>query len=190
MTRFEAITSPADLRHLAMIRDQAEVTIFGAETFRTYPKEHRGTRRDHSLTHIIMSRSVQLDWTAALFQSQAPVTIASPLGRADWKAGAPPQLNHLQLPARGPSAVVTILKYCREMGFENVLIEGGGTILEQFLAAGVVNELYLTLAPRIIGNPDAPALIPGVTEQFQDVQLELMGTRSESGDVFLHYRVR
>lgn len=49
-----------------------------------------------------------------------------------------------------PGAVLGILR--REFGVRMLLHEGGPTIFGQFLAAGMIDELFLTLAPQIAGR--------------------------------------
>jgi len=50
----------------------------------------------------------------------------------------------------------------RERGCEVVLCEGGGVLNAAFFAARAVDELYVTLVPRILGGREAPTLVEGV----------------------------
>jgi 2,5-diamino-6-(ribosylamino)-4(3H)-pyrimidinone 5'-phosphate reductase len=42
-----------------------------------------------------------------------------------------------------------------------LLCEGGGDLAAQLFAAGAVDELYLTLVPRVLGGARAPTLVGG-----------------------------
>jgi 3,4-dihydroxy 2-butanone 4-phosphate synthase/GTP cyclohydrolase II len=53
-----------------------------------------------------------------------------------------------------PRAVLNML---RERGLGRVLVEGGGRTVSDFLAAGVLDRLYLTTAPILVGDG-----VPGV----------------------------
>jgi riboflavin biosynthesis pyrimidine reductase len=46
-------------------------------------------------------------------------------------------------------------------GCRVVLAEGGGVLNERLFAARAVDELHLTLAPRILGGSDAPTMVEG-----------------------------
>ncbi|MFF1877911.1 RibD family protein [Leifsonia sp. NPDC058230] len=46
-----------------------------------------------------------------------------------------------------------------ERGARNLLVEGGGTVLTQFLASDLVDELQLAIAPFFVGDRRAPRLI-------------------------------
>jgi len=190
VTTFSRITSEADMRHLAKVRNQAQVTVFGGETFRTYPKEHRPADPDHRLTHVILSRKVAFDWSAPLFQSGARIVIASPFPCKAWSDTQSDPSESILLSGDDPIRdVETILGWCEEEGYSDILVEGGGTIFEQFLAADRIDDLYLTLAPILIADPESPALIPGHISLLENVHFKLLDCREEKGDVFLHYRL-
>jgi riboflavin-specific deaminase-like protein len=48
-----------------------------------------------------------------------------------------------------------------ELGIVTVLCEGGGILASSLFAARAVDELYLTLVPRILGGADIPTLVEG-----------------------------
>ena len=63
----------------------------------------------------------------------------------------------------------------------SVLIEGGGQMLGQAFAAGVVDELNIYLTPWVAGGPDAvAALHPARLPPLHAVECERLGP-----DVFL-----
>lgn len=44
-------------------------------------------------------------------------------------------------------------------GVTRLMIEGGGTIHTQFLAAGLVDEIHLVIAPFFVGDSKAPRFV-------------------------------
>jgi dihydrofolate reductase len=69
-------------------------------------------------------------------------------------------------------------------GVGGLAVCGGASIYGQFMAAGIVDELYITYAPKLFGT--------GVTlsSQTLDINLELLETRQLNADTFmLRYRV-
>jgi 5-amino-6-(5-phosphoribosylamino)uracil reductase len=44
-------------------------------------------------------------------------------------------------------------------GVSRLMVEGGGTLLTQFLAAGLADELQLAIAPLFVGDPRAPRFV-------------------------------
>jgi 2,5-diamino-6-(ribosylamino)-4(3H)-pyrimidinone 5'-phosphate reductase len=60
------------------------------------------------------------------------------------------------------------------LGAETVLCEGGGVLVADLFAARAVDELYLTVVPRILGGADAPTMAGGAgfdPEQIPDGRL-------------------
>ena len=79
-----------------------------------------------------------------------------------------------------------------ERGVRRLVCEGGAILNYHMLAAGLVDEFFVTVTPSIIGEPrprtavEGPAALP--SDQLQ--RLELISTISRGGEVFLRYRVR
>ncbi|MCK6212745.1 GTP cyclohydrolase II [Georgenia sp. EYE_87] len=82
-----------------------------------------------------------------------------------WVVGAdasvPEAASHvgvLRLPL-GPSGFepAAVLAALRERGLGRVLVEGGGRVVSAFLAAGLLDRLFLTTAPLLIGDG-----VPGI----------------------------
>jgi 5-amino-6-(5-phosphoribosylamino)uracil reductase len=69
-------------------------------------------------------------------------------------------------------------------------ILGGGKLVASVLAAGLVDELWLTVCPLILGGADAPTAVEG-KGFLADLapKLELLAVKQVGQEVFLHYRV-
>lgn len=48
-----------------------------------------------------------------------------------------------------------------DMGYRKILIEGGGELNWSCLHDGIVNELIITIAPKILGGRNAITLVEG-----------------------------
>ncbi|MCU1527781.1 MAG: deaminase [Frondihabitans sp.] len=48
-----------------------------------------------------------------------------------------------------------------DRGVSSLMVEGGGSIHTQFLAANLVDELHLAVAPFFVGDPRAPRFVDG-----------------------------
>ena len=69
-------------------------------------------------------------------------------------------------------------------GFNEVAIIGGRSIYEMFLAAGAVDELYLTIEPVLFGRGIK------LSELDMDMPMQLLDSRSlNENTILLHYRV-
>ncbi len=74
------------------------------------------------------------------------------------------------------------------LGIGTLLLEGGGETNFSFLDRGLVDEIYLTLCPVIVGGSasptpvDGPGFLPAKYPWFR-----LDGVRRKGDELFLHY---
>ncbi len=73
---------------------------------------------------------------------------------------------------------------------ERLVVMGGGELVASLLAEGLIDELYLTVCPLLIGGKTAPTPVGGLGFTLpRTPQLKLESVRVEGDEVFLHYRV-
>jgi 2,5-diamino-6-(ribosylamino)-4(3H)-pyrimidinone 5'-phosphate reductase len=76
-----------------------------------------------------------------------------------------------------------------DYGVRSVLGEGGPTLNSHLLAADLVDELFLTLSPKLVGGPAAITIVAG-RELVEPVDLELVWTLKGGDSMFTRWRVR
>lgn len=89
-------------------------------------------------------------------------------------------------------AVAALDHMKRELGATRVLVEGGATLNGELISQGLVDEYFLTLAPRITGGDSAHPAVqwPGEPTAAGIRQVTLVHARpAETGELFLRYRV-
>ena len=76
------------------------------------------------------------------------------------------------------------------LGIKRLAILGGGKLVASLLAVGLIDELWLTVCPLILGGADAPTPVEG-KGFLADLapKLELLAVKQVGQEVFLHYRV-
>ena len=74
-----------------------------------------------------------------------------------------------------------------EHGVRTVLCEGGPRLNAGLLAAGVVDEVFLTVAPVVAAGPEPLTIIEG---RGLPVAVELVWVLEGEGNLFLRYRVK
>jgi len=76
------------------------------------------------------------------------------------------------------------------LGVRKLMIEGGADTNFRFLRAGLVDEIYVTVAPRIFGGKNAPTLVDG--DGFSEdkaLKLKLLSIDRISDELLLKYSV-
>jgi 5-amino-6-(5-phosphoribosylamino)uracil reductase len=88
----------------------------------------------------------------------------------------------------GDVDVVALLEQLSARGFDRVMVEGGGTVLTQFLTADLVDELHLVVAPLFVGDSRAPRLVgDGSFPWNADRRARLAAVRQIGDVVLLRY---
>ena len=86
-----------------------------------------------------------------------------------------------------PAAAIAAL---RARGHASILSEGGPTLFTSFVAAGVVDELFLTVSPLVAGRAGSPRLsLADGAELLPDVRVagRLLSIRRHESHLFLRY---
>ncbi|MGH9466270.1 MAG: dihydrofolate reductase family protein [Terriglobales bacterium] len=96
-------------------------------------------------------------------------------------------------PAGRRIPVAAVLGLLREKyGVRRLLHEGGPSLLGEFVRAGALQELFLTMAPTLAGrdeNSPRPGLIAGTAFLPRDApQLQLRSVKAHGSMLFLRYR--
>ncbi len=87
-----------------------------------------------------------------------------------------------------PMALGVMLDDLGERKIERLMVEGGGTVVTQFLLTGLVDEIHLVIAPFFVGEASAPRFVhPGRFPQNAEHPMTLAETRQMGDAVLLRY---
>lgn len=76
--------------------------------------------------------------------------------------------------------------------YKNVLVEGGPTLLGSFLKEGLIDEIFITIAPKIFGSSQnsTKTLVEGILLPPEKIKkLKLISVKKLGSEVFLRYKV-
>jgi riboflavin biosynthesis pyrimidine reductase len=151
---------PADLEMLLSLRTIADAVLIGPGTVRAegYARLIGPQRRADVPPAVLISRRFDIPWEAGLFAApDQPVIVYGP---AD--APAPPDVPApVEVVRLDPCTPAAALADLRGRGVRALLSEGGPTLFRGFLAAGLVDELFLTLTPVITGDEAETGIVSG-----------------------------
>lgn len=195
--RSATIGGDADLELLLELRAVADAVLIGTGTLRAegydrlVKREERRRRRvaaglSPDPVAVILSRRFDVPWDAGLFRApEQPVLVYTGLQTAD--AGEPPDVPaRVEVVRLDVPGLTEMLADLRARGVRALLSEGGPTMHGALHAAGVVDELFLTIAPVITGDDDEPNVVEG-GRLPEAAELELVSVRSAGSEVFLRY---
>lgn len=83
-----------------------------------------------------------------------------------------------------------MLDVLASLGIRRIMVEGGGTLNYEMLEAGVVDEIYVAVGPKIFGGKDAPTLADGQGLPYEEaVDLELTDMQTLGEVIVLQYKI-
>lgn len=86
----------------------------------------------------------------------------------------------------------SFVKELSDKGYKNVLVEGGPTVLASFLKKGLLDQIFLTIAPKIFGNDKSSTLTLVESYLFpkKDIKkLKLLSVKQIKDELYLRYKV-
>jgi riboflavin biosynthesis pyrimidine reductase len=132
---------------------------------------------------VLISRRFNIPWGAGLFEApDQPVIVYGPHDAPEPPPVAAP-VEIVRLEQCTPAAALADL---RARGIRSLLSEGGPTLFHGFLAAGYVDELFLTLTPLMTGDEQETGVLSGA-RLAAPAQLELRWVLRAEQELFLRY---
>lgn len=173
------IGSKLDFETLLWLRAHADVLVHGRNTAAEFPtlktlakKEFKGKRKKlgkkEDLLYMILSNHPEEKLLSAL-------------------KNPPPGVKPLVV---NGNDLTLLAEYFRENKLHKILVEGGPALLASFLKAGLIDEIFLTMAPKIFGGSDKtktmvegylfpPAKIP---------RFKLLSVINKKSELYLRYK--
>jgi 5-amino-6-(5-phosphoribosylamino)uracil reductase len=202
---FAMSRGPEDRRRMRSLRERADAVLIGASNLRAddpglsvSPEElarRRAAGQPLPARIVITSRGDGVPEGARMFDPArggpsyvAHAAMMPPEARARLGAVA-----HLVELGDDAVAVDRLLRWLRDdLRAGTVLCEGGGVLVAQLFAARAVDEMYLTLVPRILGGgPNAPTLAAGDGFAPDEIPDGALTSVERIGDeLFLRYDFR
>lgn len=189
------IGSATDTAMLVGLRTRFDAVMIGAGTMRAErygrplaSQERRERRERLGLPHdplmVIVSGRLDLPWEAPLFTEGAGRVLVFTASETE-----PPETATSLRVVRHEGGMVDLaaaLRHLRqERGIRAVLSEGGPRLHAEMQAAGLVDDLFLTIAPKLVGG-EAPRIVEGALPRIEP--LELAWLLEEDGELFARYR--
>ena len=194
--RAGGLSSPADQALLHLLRAMSDVVLVGAGTVRVErygplrpSPGHQRWRRAHGLDPVpplaVVSGSLNLDPDGPFFTAAAARPLVLTVGES------PADRRHRL--ARVADILVADsvegwLALLVERGLARILCEGGPHLFGQLLAADLVDELCLTLAPLLVPQPALKISVP--TTESTPHRLALQHVLEDDGFLFLRYAAK
>ncbi|MGP4049898.1 pyrimidine reductase family protein [Streptomyces sp. 2A115] len=198
--RSQPISGAADMRIFGTLRGLADVVVVGAETVRQEGYRPARAREEFAALReaagqgpapaiAVVTASLDLDFSLPLFTSPLVPTLVLTGAAAAPDKIATAEKAGARVVIAGDGVGVDPARAVRalaDLGMRRLLTEGGPRLLGQLVAAGVLDELCLTVSPMLTAG-DAQRIAGGPAVAVPS-RFELMSLLEEAGFLFSRYR--
>jgi riboflavin-specific deaminase-like protein len=193
--RTKGLSSELDRRLFHQLRTQVDAVMVGAGTLRAErygriakSEELRERRVSEGLAReplaIIVSGRLNLPADLPLLQEPEQEVVIVTRSDAELRGTA----ARIEYVRTGDDLPLLMGKLLDERGVRSILCEGGPTLNFHLLAAGLVDELFLTLGAKLSGGAAALTIVAG-RDLVEPVELGLVWVAEGAGDLFTRWRV-
>ena len=200
---YPKFTSEIDRRTMDRIRAECDAVLVGAGTLRAddpamrvrdpaMQAYRRSLGKPDELPNVVVTASCDLDPGSGFFRSGTPRTriVATVEDAPDERVSRIEGLADVWRVGRRRVDLPRLLERLRQHGVERLLVEGGGELNWAFVSEDLLDELFVTVAPALLGGRDAPTLLEGDGFAMNDQRrLRLVDVRHEGDELFCRYRV-
>jgi len=195
--RTKGLSTELDRQLFHRLRTQADAVMVGAGTLRAErygrmakSEELRDARAAEGLAPdpvaVVVSARLDLPADLPLLNEPAQRVVIATGSDASLPDGLTSEIAYERT---GDDLQLLMSRLRERHGVRSVVCEGGPTLNTYLFAAGLVDELWLTLNPKVAGGAAALTIVAG-KELVDPAELEPMSIAEGDGDLFTRWRVR
>lgn len=200
---YPRMTSSQDRTNMDRLRADADAILIGAGTVRSdSPNLHvrapsmqayrRSAGRAEGLLKVLVTASLDLDPASRSLEDpdRGGLIIATVEDAPEEKLARFASPVEIWKIGRGRVDLPRLLSRLKARGVERLLGEGGGELNWGLVRNGLVDEIYVTVVPTLLGGRDAPTLLEGDGFSIgRRVRLRLIEVTREDDELFCRYLV-
>jgi 2,5-diamino-6-(ribosylamino)-4(3H)-pyrimidinone 5'-phosphate reductase len=202
--RFEPFAGERDQENMMQLRATADAVMSGARTVDLSPatlgtggQKYLRRRRQRGLRdaalRIIVSGSGSVDTGAKIFRhGSSPIIILTTRRAGERRLERLRSVAEVKICGEKEINFRAAFRWLRrEHGVRRLVCEGGGEVHGTLIRAGLIDELHLTISPKIFGGRTAPTIADGrgVASLAEATPVELKSQRRVGDELFLVFRL-
>jgi 2,5-diamino-6-(ribosylamino)-4(3H)-pyrimidinone 5'-phosphate reductase len=193
-----AISSNADLKRLHQLRNSADAVMVGISTVLVDDPQltvRFGMGGSRSPARVVVDSTGRIPSNSKLLKkANVTKTIVAASNRITTdnihrieNSGA-----KVLVAGRNKVELRKVFHILEKMGYKRILVEGGGELNWSVLKLGIVDELIITISPRIVGGRTATTLVEGegCNRISEGMSLKLRDVkRHANGEITIFYEL-
>ncbi|AJQ94292.1 pyrimidine deaminase [Gynuella sunshinyii YC6258] len=136
---------------------------------------------------VVLDRQLSTDPMSSVYDDSAPTLIISAVTDVDKRF--PVRVETCRIPS-SENWLREVLAELGRRGYNEIMVEAGATLAGAFMGAGLVDELIVYTAPKLLGSDARPLMTLPLASMAEAVALELTDLRQIGVDIRLIYQIK
>lgn len=177
------------------LRNDCDAVLVGIGTI--LADDPKLTVKETSVKHpkqplrVVLDRNGRTPPTALVVNDAAKTLIITEKGKEKRFKESPVEVVGCETDENGFIDVTCVMELLYKKGVRKLLVEGGGTVIWEFLRNRVVDDLFIYIGPCIIGGKDTPTVADGEGIRTEDevIPLKLVAADRLGPGLLVHYQL-
>ena len=189
------ISNEEDIKRMYNLRNSCDAVLVGINTILS--DNPKLTVKDEYVENPKNPIRIILDVhcrtkTNALAADDKAKTLIITSGECDKNYSSTVEVIQCDVDYEGLIDLEKMLEILSEHGIKKLMVEGGSTVIWNFLKQGFVDDLYVFIGPMIIGGKYTPSMADGEGISTEDdlINLEIVKVSKLSDGILVHYKLR
>jgi 2,5-diamino-6-(ribosylamino)-4(3H)-pyrimidinone 5'-phosphate reductase len=183
------ISCDQDIKRMYKLRNSSDAVLVGINTVLSDdPKltvKEKHVKNSKNPIRVILDSTCKTPTVALAVDEKAPSWIISSKS-CDKKYGENVEIILCEKDKKGLIDLKKLMNVLYKRGVKRLMVEGGSTVIWNFLKQGFVDDMFVYVSPMIIGGKSTPSLIKG---DGKNINLKLIESKKIGPGVLLHYRL-
>jgi len=188
------ISCEEDMERMYKLRNKYDAVLIGIDT--VLSDDPKLTVKDKYVENPRQPIRIVLDThcktpTNSLVVNQAAKTLIITDKECNKKYNDNVEIVQCETDKEGYIDLNKLLKILFNRGIKTLMVEGGSTVILNFLKQKLIDDMYVYIGPMIVGGKDTPTLADGngIKNIGELINLEIVDTYRLGSGILIHYRM-
>lgn len=188
------ISSEEDIIRMYNLRNNCDAVLVGVETILADdPKltvKEKYVDNPKNPIRIILDTNCRTKENALAVDNNAKTLIFTD-GQCNRNYGQTVEVVQCDSDYDGLIDLEKMLSILADRGIKKLMVEGGSTVIWNFLKKGFVDDLFVYIGPIIIGGKYTPSMADGegINSEENPISLEIVETKKMEPGLLVHYKL-
>jgi 2,5-diamino-6-(ribosylamino)-4(3H)-pyrimidinone 5'-phosphate reductase len=190
------ISSDEDIQRMYKLRNECDAVLVGINTVLTDdPKltvKEKYVKNPKQPLRIILDSKCRIPEKVLVLNTVSKTLIFTINSNERYIEGNHIEVIGCKANTEGQIDLKCAIEMLYQKGVRKLLVEGGGTVIWNFLQKKLVDDLFIYIGPYIIGGKKTPTIAdgPGIQNEDEIINLKIIEMKRLGSGILIHYRLK